>query len=176
MNISPYQPPANESFGEPLDQSSATVPASSMAGYVPPGAGGGYEPPSVEISAAPALDTTEEPTHQDVLKKKKSFMDDDDDDDLAARAAAIQKAEKARKDREADEAFRKAAEADGKFFPLMFILGHVTDLAVHSQETSCSEEIMVWWLVWRSKEGERQQQQLRGTYPCQTWRGKLFLL
>ncbi|KAB8270270.1 Sec23-binding domain of Sec16-domain-containing protein [Aspergillus minisclerotigenes] len=114
VNISPYQPPANESFGEPLDQSSATVPASSMAGYVPPGAGGGYEPPSVEISAAPALDTTEEPNHQDVLKKKKSFMDDDDDDDLAARAAAIQKAEKARKDREADEAFRKAAEADAK--------------------------------------------------------------
>ncbi|KAE8369100.1 Sec23-binding domain of Sec16-domain-containing protein [Aspergillus caelatus] len=114
VNISPYQPPANESFGEPLDQSSATAPASDVAGYVPPSVGGGYEPPSVEISAAPALDTTEQPTHQDALKKKKSFMDDDDDDDLAARAAAIQKAEKARKDREADEAFRKAAEADAK--------------------------------------------------------------
>ena len=178
VNISPYQPPANESFGEPLDQSSAaTAPASDVAGYVPPSAGGGYEPPSVEISAAPALDTPEEPTNQDVLKKKKSFMDDDDDDDLAARAAAIQKAEKARKDREADEAFRKAAEADGKFLPLIIILGHVTDSAVHSPETSRSEEIMVWRLVWRSKERERQQQQQLGRpYPCQTWRGKLFLL
>ncbi|OGM50292.1 putative COPII vesicle coat protein Sec16 [Aspergillus bombycis] len=114
VNISPYQPPVNESFGEPLDQTLAAVPAPSVAGYVPPGAGSGYEPPSVEISAVPTLDTAEEPTHQDVLKKKKSFMDDDDDDDLAARAAAIQKAEKARKDREADEAFRKAAEADAK--------------------------------------------------------------
>ncbi|KAE8383173.1 Sec23-binding domain of Sec16-domain-containing protein [Aspergillus bertholletiae] len=114
VNISPYQPPARDSFGEPLDQSSTTMPTSDVAGYVPPGASGGYEPPSVEINTAPALDTTEEPAHEDVLKKKKSFMDDDDEDDLAARAAAIQKAEKARKDREADEAFRKAAEADAK--------------------------------------------------------------
>ena len=46
--------------------------------------------------------------------KKKSFMEDDDDD-FVARAAAVLKQEKAQKDREADEAFRKAAEADCKF-------------------------------------------------------------
>ena len=46
--------------------------------------------------------------------KKKSFIEDDDDD-FVARAAAVLKQEKAQKDREADEAFRKAAEADGKF-------------------------------------------------------------
>ncbi|KAE8354761.1 Sec23-binding domain of Sec16-domain-containing protein [Aspergillus coremiiformis] len=114
VHVSPYQPPGNDSFGEPLDSSAVTMAGSSAAGYIPPDANGGYEPPSVEISTAPTLHTTEEPTSQDVLKKKKSFMDDDDDDDIAARAAAIQKAEKARKDREADEAFRKAAEADAK--------------------------------------------------------------
>ncbi|KAB8237709.1 COPII coat assembly protein SEC16 [Aspergillus alliaceus] len=115
VTISPYQPLTNDSFGEPLDQSSVTVPDSGAASYIPPGAGGGYEPPSVEISTVPTLDTTEDPTSPNILKKKKSFMDDDDDDDdIAARAAAIQKAEKARKDREADEAFKKAAEADAK--------------------------------------------------------------
>jgi hypothetical protein len=45
--------------------------------------------------------------------KKVPPIDDDDDDDLVARAANIKKAEKAQGTREADEAFRKAAE-DGK--------------------------------------------------------------
>jgi hypothetical protein len=116
MNVSSYQPLANNSFGQPFDQIPATVPDSGPAGYVPPGASYGYEPPSVEINAVPVSETSEEPNGQVSLKKKKSFMDDDDDDeDMAARAAAIQKAEKARKDREADEAFKRAAEADGKF-------------------------------------------------------------
>ncbi|KAF7597333.1 vesicle coat component [Aspergillus hancockii] len=116
LNVSSYQPVASESFGQPLDQSLAAVPDPGPVGYVPPGASYGYEPPSVEISAAPASDITDEtPNGQDSLKKKKSFMDDDnDDEDMAARAAAIQKAEKARKDREADEAFKRAAEADAK--------------------------------------------------------------
>lgn len=46
--------------------------------------------------------------------KKRSFMDDNaDDEDFATRAAAADNAEKNRKDQKADEAFRKAAEADG---------------------------------------------------------------
>lgn len=47
--------------------------------------------------------------------KRKLFMDDDDGDDFEARAAALRKEEKARKDREADDAFRRAAEADGMY-------------------------------------------------------------
>ena len=42
-------------------------------------------------------------------------MDDDDDDDIHALKTTPAEKTKAEKDREADEAFRKAAEADGKF-------------------------------------------------------------
>lgn len=49
--------------------------------------------------------------------KKKSFMDDDEEDDLAARAAALKKQQRAEADKAADEAFRKAAEADGEALP-----------------------------------------------------------
>jgi COPII coat assembly protein SEC16 len=53
----------------------------------------------------------------DTRPKKKSFMDDDDDDIPALKAAAqsgpARGKTKEEKDREADEAFRKAAEADG---------------------------------------------------------------
>lgn len=80
---------------------------------MPPASGSGYEPPSV--GAGPQLEVTEE--SEDEKPRKKSTVDDDDDD-LAARAESLKKAEKARKDREADEAFRKAAEADGKSYVL----------------------------------------------------------
>ncbi|KAL8693642.1 MAG: hypothetical protein Q9218_001552 [Villophora microphyllina] len=73
-----------------------------------------YEPPS---SYAP-YDTEGQdnlgPAEPKSPTKKKSFMDDDDDDDFTARAAATLKAEKVRKDKEADDAFRKAAEADAQ--------------------------------------------------------------
>jgi hypothetical protein len=52
----------------------------------------------------------------DTRPKKKSFIDDDDDDIPALKAAPSGPARektKEEKDREADEAFRKAAEADG---------------------------------------------------------------
>ena len=80
----------------------------------------GYEPPNSNSYDPPSYNPE---TQDDDLSpietksKKKSFMDDDDEDDFAARAAAVLKAEKARKDREADDAFRKAAEADCKRFP-----------------------------------------------------------
>jgi hypothetical protein len=64
------------------------------------------------MNSAPEETDQSSPVDQEPQpRKKKSFMDDDDDDDLAARAAAMQKAEN---DRKADEAFRKAAEEDGK--------------------------------------------------------------
>jgi hypothetical protein len=52
--------------------------------------------------------------------KKKSFLDDDEDDIPALKAVpAAREKTKAEKDREADEAFRKAAEADGMSFPFL---------------------------------------------------------
>ena len=55
-------------------------------------------------------------------QKKKSFMDDDEDDVPALKAvSAPREKTKAEKDREADEAFRKAAEADGMHFLLLLI-------------------------------------------------------
>ncbi|QSS63204.1 COPII coated assembly protein SEC16 [Histoplasma capsulatum] len=65
-----------------------------------------YEPPSYEPGPA---DTDE----LDKEKPKQSFMDDDDDD-FGPRNEAVRKAEKERKDHEANEAFKKAAEEDAK--------------------------------------------------------------
>ena len=56
----------------------------------------------------------EEPDSPVSTRPKKSFMDDDDD--IPAPKANRTEKTKAEKDREADEAFRKAAEADGTFF------------------------------------------------------------
>ncbi|KAH2920011.1 vesicle coat component [Aspergillus fumigatus] len=105
---------APEPFGHPFDtQAVSTTSQPDQGGYMPPTSSGAYEPPSFESNTEPADGTQDESTEED-KPKKKSIMDEDDDEDLAARAAAIQKAERARRDREADEAFRKAAEADAK--------------------------------------------------------------
>lgn len=63
----------------------------------------------------PADDDDEKEVEQP--KKKKSFMDDDDEnDDIISRAAALKSSSKSKSeaDRQADEAFRKAAELDAK--------------------------------------------------------------
>jgi hypothetical protein len=82
-----------------------------------------YEPPSYQPYQEDAkpwdADEPESPK-EEKKPKKKSFMDDDDDDDEIIRRAAQLKAGpksggKADADRTADEAFLKAAEADGKF-------------------------------------------------------------
>lgn len=106
-----YQPPGQDptmSTQSPYYQGPPGMPQSD-AGYMAPAAGNVYEPPAISTDAA-APEETEEPSSE-ALPRKKSFMDDDDDDDLATRAAAIQKAEN---DRKADDAFKKAAEEDGK--------------------------------------------------------------
>ncbi|KAL4927494.1 COPII coat assembly protein SEC16 [Aspergillus undulatus] len=106
---SPYQPGFQNSFDQSFGNAVAPdVQVSEADGYMPP-VSSGYEPPS---STGPAVEVTED--SEDEKPRKKSAMDDRDDDDFEARAEALKKAEKARKDREADEAFRKAAEADAK--------------------------------------------------------------
>jgi hypothetical protein len=76
-------------------------------------------PPSSSFDETPSYqpyNPDEEDKEEDKKPKKKSFMDDDDDEDLVARAAALKigSGSKSDADRKADEAFRKAAEADAK--------------------------------------------------------------
>jgi COPII coat assembly protein SEC16 len=76
------------------------------------GSGGGFQPiSSYEPPSYQPYEPEPDPEEADESKpKKKSFMDDDDDSaEMEKRAAALKKAQA---DREADEAFRKAAEAD----------------------------------------------------------------
>lgn len=95
---------------EPFQSNSYDSSASN--GYEPPSAGG-YEPPSYQ----PASMDDEPDSPVETRPKKKSFMDDDDDDiPTLKNQSASQEKTKAEKDREAEEAFRKAAEADGVFF------------------------------------------------------------
>lgn len=83
-----------------------------------------YEPPATNTYEPPITDTYEPPSYNpdvpdgkestaEEKPKKKSFMDDEDDEDFTSRATAILKAEKAKKDREAEETFRRVAEEDG---------------------------------------------------------------
>lgn len=89
----------------------ATLPDAEVGGYEPPTASSGYEPPSYSTYQPyePEPDSTEDEAPK---AKKKTFGDDDDEDDLARRAAALKSQQKSAADRAADDAFRKAAEAD----------------------------------------------------------------
>lgn len=98
-----YEPPSSSGY-EPPPSSGYEPPSSS--GYEPP-SNNSYDPPSYE----PAVMNDEPDSPIDTRPKKKSFMDDDYDDSPSTQSREKTKAEK---DREAEEAFRKAAEADGK--------------------------------------------------------------
>ncbi|KAF2262893.1 hypothetical protein CC78DRAFT_545407 [Lojkania enalia] len=112
-----YEPPTTNFDAQP--PSPPTEPTSAAASY---GAQSiSYEPPTG--SYEPPTSSYEPPTYQpynpDEDEKssvkdvpKKSFIGNDDEDDIATRAAALKKQQKAEADRQADEAFRKAAEAD----------------------------------------------------------------
>lgn len=91
---------------EPDAEAAADGYAPPTTGYEPPSSSG-YEPPSYQPYQAEP-DSPEETAPQ---RKKKGIMDldDDADDALAQRAASLKKAQA---DRAADEAFRKAVEAD----------------------------------------------------------------
>ncbi|MCJ1420363.1 vesicle coat component [Xylographa parallela] len=104
---SSYEPPSYEPLSASLEPQSASLDARASHGYEPPSSS--YDPPSYDPETQNS-DTS--PMHEE--RKGKSYLDDDEDDDLVAKAAALKKAEKAKKDREADEAFRKAAEADAQ--------------------------------------------------------------
>ncbi|KAI8943531.1 vesicle coat component [Plenodomus lindquistii] len=118
---SPYMPspPVGESASTPA--LSFLQPAASFDDPAPPTEGqsyGGYEPPSstFEAPSYQPYNPDEDDQQEQSLSKKKSFMDnDDDDDDLAKRASALKiSGGKSEADKKADEAFRKAAEADAQ--------------------------------------------------------------
>ena len=73
-----------------------------------------YEPPSSASSYQPYNPDNEDEEQKENSPKKKSFMDDDDDDDLMTRAASLKNSGKSDADKKADDAFRKAAEADAQ--------------------------------------------------------------
>jgi len=115
---SPYMPTP------PVEESASAPP---FGAYQPPQAENGqslgaYEPPtsSFDEPSYQPYNPDEEDKQEDEKPKKKSFMDDDDEEDLVARAAALKinsssnSGSKSDADRKADEAFRKAAEADAK--------------------------------------------------------------
>ncbi|EOA88484.1 uncharacterized protein SETTUDRAFT_168364 [Exserohilum turcica Et28A] len=107
--------PSASAFGGYHPQASLDGPAQPAAEEQAGGASANtFEPPSYQ-PYNPDEDDKEE---EEQPKKKKSFMDDDDDDDLAARASALKisgsTSSKSEADRKADEAFRKAAEADAQ--------------------------------------------------------------
>jgi hypothetical protein len=115
------QPPiALYSSPQPVNNYDGQQPASSYtppeSSYAPPSSGYepptslGYEPPSYEASSM-HNETPDSPIS--TRPKKKSFMDDDDVP--AFKSANPAEKTKVEKDREAEEAFRKAAEADGSF-------------------------------------------------------------
>lgn len=78
-----------------------------------------YQPPASSYEAPRYEPYVPDPATGDEaedrpMKKSSAFVDDDDDDELERRAAELKRQQKAQADREADEAFKKAAEADGK--------------------------------------------------------------
>ena len=109
--INSYEPPLSE-----YNASSSSYEPPSADGYEPP-TSNGYEPPSYNPDVA---ENVKSPVEE--KPKKKSFIDDDEGNDFEARAAALRKAEKERKDREAEEAFRRAAEADGNCTPILVMI------------------------------------------------------
>ena len=122
--VNSYEPPLSE-----YNASSSSYEPPSADGYEPP-TSNGYEPPSYNPVVA---ENVESPVEE--KPRKRSFMDDDEDNGFEARAAALRKAEKERKDREAEEAFRRAAEADGNRSPI-----HITILSFFANSTTAQKD------------------------------------
>ncbi|KAF1829570.1 COPII coat assembly protein sec16 [Decorospora gaudefroyi] len=134
-SYSPLRPEFNAaqpSYGSPyMPTPPETSAAPAFGGYQPQASfDNSAQPTNTEVTNdryGPSSSTFEAPSYQPYnpdeddketeqqLNKKKSFMYDDEDDDLAARASALKisgASSKSEADKKADEAFRKAAEAD----------------------------------------------------------------
>jgi hypothetical protein len=118
-HVSPTAQAQENTYGGYQPYSAQPVPSFDAPSTYEPGPSS-YEPPSYEGGYQPYEPEQEQEAEQEAedapKPKKKGIMDDDDDDELLARAAALKNNPKTKADREADEAFRKAAEADGEHF------------------------------------------------------------
>ena len=99
----------------------------------------------------------------------------DDDDDLATRSEALKKAEKQRMNREADDAFKKAAAADGTYQILMtssLSNAHFTNGFIYSRPPHCNAaaQIVVVRLVVQKGPQRAADRPDQG----QAWRGEQF--
>jgi hypothetical protein len=105
-----YEPPSLNQPAEGSTEQNSTSFSNNEIPYA------GYDPPTSSYTPYEPSSMMDEPASPiDTKPKKKSFMDDDEDDiPILKSAPASGEKTKAEKDREADEAFRKAAEADGK--------------------------------------------------------------
>ncbi len=155
-----YEPFASNSYEQP--QSSSYDPPTSN-GYEPPSPGG-YEPPSSgdERHSYQPASMNDEPESPIETRPKKSFMDDDDDDIPALRdPSGTREKTKAEKDREADEAFRKAAEADGKPKSVPFssspTKSHPAQKAKESAPAKKGWGLTGWFGSGAKKEGDTSQ-------------------
>ncbi|MCJ1472893.1 vesicle coat component [Lambiella insularis] len=101
-----YEPPSYQPTSAPPEITPAALEPPSPYGYQPPSSS--YDPPSYD----PETQSGDLSPVQD-NGKRRTYLDEDEDDGITVKGAALKKAEKAKKDREAEEAFRKAAEADG---------------------------------------------------------------
>lgn len=112
-SFDPQKPDSYETLYPPDDcQPSSYEPYT--ASLKQPSSSYSYDP-MIPPSNPPDSQSSHASSPTEAKSKKKSSLDDEDDD-FEARAAALKKQEKVQKDREADEAFRRAAEADGNSF------------------------------------------------------------
>ena len=142
-------------------------------GYTEPSTGG-YEPPSYNPpSYNPDIPQADSPIEE---KPKKRDIMDDDDDDFETRAATMRKEERARKDREADELMRKAAEEDGRGSLLHFNPSQHVNIATAKKDShpKLNSKKSGWfggWLGGGSKENKDSGQQ-QGNAPIKVKLGE----
>ena len=161
-----YQPPLPSESGTGYQPASTTQAFASSTHKISPKSD--YEPPPTESYDPPAYDQYSSQARESSVEekpKKKSFMDDDgDDDDFEARAAALRKEERARKDREADEAFRRVAEADGMCQPLRAPI-HLAkpDTAQKDKAPKLNSKKSGWFGGWLGSKKEGDAAEAHGT-------------
>ena len=131
---SSYEPPRSSEYAPSIQQITTSA-------YEPPTTNG-YEPPS-HVSDSGVNPIEDEPQTEE-KPKKKSFMDDDDDD-FTARAAAVLKAQR---DREADDAFKKAAEADGLSYFETCVHFKLTNALIAKKGPELKSKKSGWFAGW----------------------------
>lgn len=136
-----FSPPQTSMPLPSVSEARGGEPHASISGYVPPvimGAGG-YAPPMDDKRqvSTPAIEEPGDATF-------------DDGQDAAAAAAVARKAEQDAADRAADEAFRRAAEEDGKF------VYHIFDFPVGVVDDDDDADLSFFWQPKKPNNSQRK--------------------